>query len=114
MTSHLPKEVLEGLHNAQKRERRTKNRLRLVVGDTELSILRYWEDGLAMESNTAPHLRGLVDIYDGSIHVAQCLIICSSTEGFERIYEFKRNTPAAEAPAVDFVKDVHAPVALLT
>ncbi len=113
MTDFLPKEVREGLEMARKRDLRKKGRLRIRVGDEVFTVLRFWETGFALDVEEAPHLRGLVDIYDGARHLYQCLIIASEEAGGEMIYEFKRNTAAVDRAPVDFVRDENAPVALL-
>ena len=75
-------------------------------------MLRMWKTGFAMEAEV-PALRGFVDLYDGSIHLFQCLIVTSEEEGGERRYEFKRATAVSEKPALDFEIAEHAPVALI-
>jgi len=61
----------------------------------------------------APQLRGLVDLYDGSRHLYQCLIVASEEEGGEMRYEFKRNTRAVDSAPLDFERDANKPVALI-
>lgn len=113
MLYDLPKEILEGLRQARKRDLERKNRLRLHVGDDVYPILRLWDGGFSMDAENAPNLRGFVDIYDGSRHLYQCLIVCSSLENGERIYDFKRQTAVVDAPAKDYFAEPDAPVALL-
>lgn len=112
--AHLPKDVLEGLRQARKKDLQRKNRLRVRVGEDEHQILRLWDNGFSMDSEEAPQLRGFVDIYDGSRHLYNCLVICSSFEGEEQVYEFKRQTAATKKAPVDFYQDENAPIALLT
>ena len=116
MLHDLPDEVREGLEAARRRDWRKGRRLRVQIGeDRFLPILRLWEDGFALDAETAPHIRGLVDIWEGGRHLYQCLVICSSIEGRERIYAFKRQTAVVETPpAADYAPDPAAPVALLT
>lgn len=109
----LPQEVKEGLRLARRKDLQRKNRLRLRVGDDEFPILRLWDGGFALDADTPANLRGFVDIYDGARQLYQCLIICSSLENQEHIYEFKRQTAVTNAPALDYVRDETAPVALL-
>jgi len=113
MIHDLPEEVLEGLRLARRRDLGRRNRLRLHVGDAVYPILRLWDSGFSLDPETAPHIRGFVDIYDGGRHLYQCLVICSSRENGERIYGFKRQTAVVERPPVDFARDAEAPVALL-
>jgi hypothetical protein len=114
MSEFLPKEVREGLEAARKQALRQKSRLRVHAGDHVFPVLRFWESGFSLDSTDAPNLRGLVDLYDGAVHLYQCLIIASDDAGGEMIYDFKRNTAAVDKAPLDFVRDEDAPVALLT
>lgn len=112
MSEFLPKEVREGLELARKHKQRKKSRMRVKAGDQTFTILRYWDQGFALDADEAPNLRGLVDVFDGARHLSQCLIVASEEEGGERVFEFKRATPHSDAPAVDYeVQD--GPVGLI-
>jgi len=113
MSEFLPKEVREGLEAARKRDLRRKSRLRVHVGDEVFPILRFWDSGFALDIENAPHLRGLVDIYDGGRHLYQCLIVASTEDAGEMSYEFKRNTAAIDKAPLDFIRPDNAPVALI-
>ena len=113
MTTFLPKEVAAGLEAARKAALRKNNRLRVKAGDQIMAVLKYWEDGFSVDLADAPQLRGLVDLYDGSRHLYQCLIVAAEEFGTEMHYEFKRNTMAADKAPLDFVKSSDAPVALI-
>lgn len=113
MSEFLPKDVRDGLEMARKHNLRKKSRLRVRVGDQTFVILRYWDQGFALDVEDAPHLRGLVDVYDGARHLSQCLIVASEEEAGEMVYEFKRATPHAEAAALDYERPDDAPVALI-
>lgn len=113
MSTYLPKEVREGLKAAQMAALKKSSRLRVLVGDEFYPVLRMWKDGFAVEADTAPSLRGLVDIYDGGRHIYQCLIVASEADAGEMCYEFKRNTSAEDKAPLDFYRDVQAPVGLL-
>jgi hypothetical protein len=113
MITDLPADVLEGLKQARRRDLGRRNRLRIHMGDEVWPIARMWDNGFALDAQTAPQLRGLVDIYDGARHLYQCLIVCSVIEGDERLFEFKRQTPVSDEAPVDFWRDENAPVALL-
>jgi len=114
MIHDLPQEVLEGLRQARRRDLRRRNRLRVRSGENEHPILRFWDGGFSLDVETAPHLRGFVDILDGGRHLYSCLVICSMDEGGERIYEFKRHTAVVDKAPVDFEVDANAPIALLS
>jgi len=113
MLEFLPKDVLEGLREAHMRSLARKSRIRVRVGEHDYPVLKMWHDGFSLALEDAPKLRGLVDLYNGSRHLSQCLIVASAEEGDMMSYEFKRNTASAEAPALDFVADDMRPVALL-
>ena len=114
MTHFLPKEVQAGLDAARKRDLKRKTRMRIRVGDDVYPLLRFEENGFTLDSTNAPHIRGLVDLYDGSRHLYQCLIVASSEEDGEMFYEFKRATVAEDQAPLDFYRDENAPVALVT
>ncbi len=114
MSTYMSKEVREGLKAAQLAALKKTSRLRVLVGDEFHPVLRLWKDGFAVEEETAPALRGLVDIYDGGQHIYQCLIVASEAESGEMRYEFKRNTTALDQAPLDFFRDPQAPVGLLS
>lgn len=113
MTTFLPKEVADGLEAARKQALRKKSRLRVQAGLETLTVLKYWDGGFSVDLEDAPKLRGLVDLYDGSIHLYQCLIVASEEEDSEMRYEFKRNTLSVESAPLDFERAENAPVALI-
>jgi hypothetical protein len=113
MLEFLPKEVREGLDAARKRDRARKSRLRIQLGEAVFPVLRMWDDGIALDADRVPRLRGLVDVYDGARHVCQCLIVASTVENGELVCEFKRSTPAEDRPALDFWRDENLPVGFL-
>lgn len=113
MTTFLSKEVREGLEAARLASLRKASRLRVQVGDDIHPVLALWKNGFSVEAAVAPHLRGLVDLYDGANHLYQCLIIASEAEAGEMRYEFKRLTQAHDQAPLDFYRDPEAPVAYL-
>lgn len=114
MSEFLPKEVRAGLEEARKRDLRKRSRLRVMAGNDIYPILRFWEDGFALDAEEVAHLRGLVDIYDGARHLYTSLIIASEIEAGELICEMKRSTAALEKAPLDFVRDDQAPAGFLT
>lgn len=114
MSEFLPKEVRAGLELARKSSRKKKSRLRVKAGEETFTILRHWDDGFALDAEETPHLRGLVDVFDGTQHLSHCLIVASSEADGEMIYEFKRATAAVEFAPLDYLRAEDAPVALLT
>lgn len=113
MSEFLPKEVREGLEAARKQTMKKRSRLRVRVGEHDFTILRYWDDGFALDVEDAPRLRGLVDVYDGARHISQCLIVASEADAGEMVYEFKRETRAHDRAPLDYALDENAPVALI-
>ncbi len=111
--SFLPKEVQAGLDKARTESLRKASRLRVSVGDVTYPVLRMWKTGFAIALEDAPNLRGFVDLFDGSVHLFQCLIVASQEEELEMQYEFKRATAISQGPALDFEKPADAPVALI-
>ena len=113
MLEFLPQDVRDGLDAAHRRASRRRSRLRVQVGEAVFPILRLHEEGMVIDAGMAPHLRGLVDIYDGSRHLCTALIVASTVENGELVCDFKRSTLVTDRPALDFWRDENAPVALL-
>jgi hypothetical protein len=113
MLEFFSKELREGFEAARKRQEARKTRLRVQIGSEVYPILRLWDDGMAMDAGQLPHLRGLVDIYDGARHLSQCLIVASTVENGQLICDFKRSTPVTDRPPLDFWRDENAPVGFL-
>lgn len=105
MSEYLPDDVREGLRLAQQRKRRKlRHRLTIHVGDEAYPILRIFDRGFEVESEKAPNLRGLVDIFDGPQHLAQALIVASSENHGVMRYEYKRSTRASDLAPLDFAR----------
>jgi len=113
MSDFLPKEVREGLEQARKAKLKRRSRLRVRVGDMTYPILRSWETGFALDRENSTHLRGLVDVYDGSKYLYQALIVAAQEDGQEMSFDFKRATLATDRPPLDYDRADDAPVALL-
>lgn len=113
MTTFVPKEVQAGLDSARLASLKSASRLRLSANDRTYPVLRMWKTGFSMDAATAPRLRGYVDLYDGAIHLFQCLIVASEEEMGEMQFEFKRLTAVSDKAALDFERDETAPVALI-
>ena len=114
MLEYLPKEVREGLEAARLRDLKKRSRLRVQVGEAVFPVLRFWHDGFALDADLSPgKLRGLVDVYDGSRHVFQCLIVASSLENGELVCDFKRSTAVSDRAPLDYWRDENAPVGYL-
>ena len=113
MSEFLPKEIREELALARKRALAKKSRLRVHIGDAVFPVLKLWENGFTLDADEAPALRGLVDLYEGSRHLYQCLIVASQEDNGQMIYEFKRSTAVVDKAPLDFVREENAPIALL-
>lgn len=115
MFEFLPKDLRDGLEAARKAAQRKSSRLRVQVGDAVYPILRFWDQGFALDAAmSATKLRGLVDVYDGARHISQCLIIATKIEDGELVCEFKRATAVSDRAPVDYWRDENAPVGYLT
>ncbi|PTX57500.1 hypothetical protein C8N43_2170 [Litoreibacter ponti] len=113
MIEFLPKDVADELAKARIAQQAKKTRLRVEVGDEMIPLVRLTSTHFAISKDLAPRLRGLVDIYDGSRHLYQALVVATSFDGDAVVFEFKRNTATCTGPALDFERDENAPVALL-
>ena len=113
MSTFVPKEVQAGLDQARRASIRAASRLRVETGGDIFPVLRMWKSGFAMDAADAPPLRGFVDLYDGAVHLFQCLVVASEEENGEKRFEFKRLTAVSDRAASDFVRAADAPVALI-
>ena len=113
MTTFLSKDIQNDLDAARIAGLKKTSRLRVEAGGLEYRVLRRWSTGFSVEAAAVPKLRGLVDLYDGANHLAQCLIIASEEEAGEMRYEFKRSTEAHDKAPLDFYRDPDTPIALL-
>ena len=102
MLEYLPQELRDGLNAARLRKQRRKSRLHVQLGGAVFPILRLWEGGFSLDAERTPHLRGLVDIYDGPRHIFQCLIVASTADSGEVICDFKRLTAVSDQAPLDF------------
>ena len=115
MLEFLPKEVREGLEAARKKDLKRKSRLRVQVGDAVFPVLRFWHDGFALDADLSPgKLRGLVDVYDGSRHIFQCLIVASGSRTASWSATSSGPRRSATARALDFWRDENAPSGILS
>ncbi|MCE8513484.1 hypothetical protein KBY22_12300 [Ruegeria pomeroyi] len=113
MSTYISKEVGEDLARARIAGLKKMSRLRVEHIGMFYTVLRLWRDGFAVEAESTPPLRGLVDIYEGPNLLYQCLIVASGAEGGEMVYEFKRQTLAQDHAPLDFERGVDAPIGLL-
>jgi hypothetical protein len=113
MLEFLPKDIRDALETARRRDRGRKSRLRVQLGEVVFPILRLWDTGFALDASRTTRLRGYVDLYDGSRHLRQCLIVASVVENGELICEIKQTTRATDGPALDFWRDENLPTRLL-
>lgn len=113
MLESLPQSIRDEFHAAKKKAASKSTRLRVEVGGQSYRIEAMTSTGFALDLEDAPKLRGLVDLYDGSRHLSQCLIVAASEDGNRMIYDFKRNTAANDGAPLDFERAEDAPIALL-
>lgn len=113
MTTFVPKEVQAGLDHARDSAVKSASRLRLSADGRMYPVLRMWKTGFAIDAQAAPALRGFVDLYDGAIHLFQCLIVASDEDSGEMKFEFKRLTAVSTSAPIDFERIANAPVALI-
>lgn len=113
MCDFLSREVRAEMDAARKRDLRRKSRLRAHVGNDIYPILRMRRDSFTLDAAEVIHLRGLVDVFEGSRHLLQCLIVATDIEGGELVCTMKRATVATDLHALDYVRDETAPAAYL-
>jgi hypothetical protein len=113
MLESLPQSIWNELHEAQTQAAKKQSRLRVEAGGESYRVVRMTSEGFVLETQDAPKLRGLVDLYDGARHLSQCLIVAAQEDAGQMVYDFKRNTAAGDGAPLDFVRAEDAPIALL-
>jgi len=113
MNGFLPQVVRDELAAARRTSPNRRSRLRVQSGEAVFPILHLWSDGFAIAADHSAHLRGLVDIYDGARYLSQCLIVASAIRDGELVCGFKRATPVADRPALDYVREQATPAGYL-
>ena len=113
MSTFLPKDVQAGLDAARRKSWKKSHRLRVQAGDEIYQVVQAWDDGFSLEASVAHHLRGRVDLYDGTKLLSQCLIVASEEDGDLLRFEYKRMTEATGEQPLDFERAANAPVALI-
>jgi len=114
MNDFLPDAVRQGLEQARKTALRRSTRLCVHDGEEVYAIRRLWDGGFALDADVADKVRGRVEIYDGSRHLYQCLIVGSEKDGDERIFDFKWLHPVKETAPVDYEQPNFVPAGLIT
>ena len=114
MLEYLPDELREGFERARKKSSARSRRLSLHVGDAVFPIRRLWDDGLALDADRLPFLRGFVEIHEGPRHILTCLIVASELSEGELLCTFKRATPAVDRAALDYEIESDQPAGLIT
>ena len=61
MTDYLTPEIKAGLDRARELAERKSSRLRLHSGEEIYRVLRAWDGGFALDRESTPRLRGLVE-----------------------------------------------------
>jgi len=83
-------------------ENRPVRLLALEAGARRYPIVAYGEDSCLIESADGSMPRGLVDLFDGDRHLAQCLIVLAAPEWPYLRCFFKRRTASRLEPPRDF------------
>lgn len=105
METTFSKELNDALDTARRLTTNKASRLRVMVDGQVFAVERMWKTGFAIDLGDAPRLRGRVDVFEGTEHLFQCLIVTSRQEPGVMCYDFKRATPVAKAAPLDFVKE---------
>ncbi len=72
--------------------------LMLAVGSRRFSILDLRPDSCLIRARDSALLRGAADLYDGTRHLAQCLLLRATAEGDLLRCVFQRRSTFAEDP----------------
>lgn len=112
--AYLSDEIREGLEKARRSAQRKSSRLSVQIGDDVYPIHKLTDDGFSVDATRVPHLRGLVDVFDGPRQISRALIIAATEDGDEMRYDFKRESVLPDRPIRDFVAERPAPDGYLT
>jgi hypothetical protein len=74
----------------------------MECGRRRFPVIEIASDGCLIEPGDGGVPRGLVDIFDGERHMAQCLIVLAEPQGRYLRCTFKRWTPSRLGPPQDF------------
>ena len=113
MSTYLPPDLLGAVGDAIRLRTERRNNLRVTAEGRSFMVLRMDGSGFWITAEGAPQLRGLVDLYQGGVHIARALVVASEEEDGAMRYEYKRATAPAQAPAVDFERDQAGPAGYL-
>lgn len=113
MTEFLSREMLAEMEAARKQALKKRSRLRIITGDDTYPVLRMLAEGFTLDADQVAHLRGLVDLYDGARHLAQCLIMASDVAGGELVCTMKWTRRNTDVAPLDYARDDNAPVGYL-
>jgi hypothetical protein len=113
MGTYFSAEVQAGFDAARKKALKQRHRLRVEADGLSVRVVRFLDDGFTLDAETAPRLPGLVNLYDGSKHISQCLVVATDEEDGEMHYEFKRATPVTDQAPVDYYQSEPTPAGLL-
>ena len=114
MEAYFSEDVLVGLKEARQKQTSRKSRFCIHVSGEVFPIIRLMDDGFEVASEKTPHLRGLVDVFDGPSHLWQCLIVRADKGEVVTRYEYKRQTMADGRPARDYAEEGVRPVGYLS
>ena len=113
MKTYLSKEIQWSLNQARAQHKRKRVRYRVQFDGSIYPAKFFGIQVFPLGTEVAPHMRGLVYLFEGSNHFSRCLIIAAAEQDGEVKFEFKRSTPPADKAALDFARRPSAPVALL-
>lgn len=113
MTEFLSREMLAEMEAARKLALKKRSRLRILTGEETYPVLRMLPEGFTLDADQVAHLRGLVDLYDGARHLAQCLIMASDVAGGELVCTMKWTRRTTDVAPLDYVRDDSAPIGYL-
>ena len=114
MEAYFSKDIVAELQKARAKKTSRKARFCIHVGGEVFPILRLMDDGFEVAAENTPHLRGLVDVFDGPSHLWQCLIVRADKGEVVTRYEYKRQTMADGSPPRDYAEDRERPVGYLS
>jgi hypothetical protein len=105
MSTFISEDLRAGIAGDRTDEAARLHRLRVRAGKAWYPVLQRWPNGFSVATDTAPEMRGFVDLYDGDRHLCRCLVFATDESAGEVRFEFKRQTVPLDRPPADFATD---------
>lgn len=103
----LPTGMTGALETAARNRSRRTARYRVLADGRTHTVMELAADGIVIEADGRPPLRGYAELFRGEERVMQCLVVCTWARDGLVGYEFKRDNSGCEV-SPDHVPPAHA------